>query len=103
MMARRRWLPIAAALIFLEASASGQGSGVLTPAQASAFMGTWVITMTNPPGAQETVRIVAKDGIVAASVQPGVRQEAGGLARFQIGDCRFKIGFQTADSFVNQS
>jgi len=34
-------------------------------------MGTWIITMTNPPGAQETVRIFDKSGMVAASVQLG--------------------------------
>ena len=70
-MARRGCLPIAAVLVLLGPPASGQGSGALTPAQASAFMGTWVIAMREPPGAQETVRIFAKDGIVAASVQLG--------------------------------
>jgi hypothetical protein len=34
-------------------------------------MGTWVLTMTNPRGARETVRIWDKSGIVAASVQSG--------------------------------
>src|SRR5262245_29362360 len=34
-------------------------------------MGTWVFSMTNPQGAQETVRIVDKNGALAASVQSG--------------------------------
>jgi hypothetical protein len=41
------------------------------PAQASAFMGTWVIAMTNPQGATQTVKIWDQNGVVAASVQLG--------------------------------
>ena len=47
------------------------GQAVLASADASAFMGTWVFVMTNPQGAQETVRIVDKNGVVSASVQSG--------------------------------
>jgi hypothetical protein len=79
MNAARRAL--ATALVFLVAAtlkgspyeglaASGQGSGI-APGQVAPFMGTWLITMTNPAGAQETVRIYQKDGVVAASVQLG--------------------------------
>jgi len=45
MMAHRRWLPIAALFVFVAPAVSGQGLA-LTPAQAGAFMGTWVFTMT---------------------------------------------------------
>jgi hypothetical protein len=50
--------------------ASGQSRGI-TPEQVAPFLGTWMIAMTNPAGAQETVRISQKNGIVAASVQLG--------------------------------
>ena len=40
-------------------------------AEASAFVGTWVFAMTNPLGAQETIRIVDKNGTLSASVQAG--------------------------------
>ena len=50
--------------------ASGQSVGVQS-STAAAFVGTWVFTMTNPQGAQETVRIVDKNGAVGASVQAG--------------------------------
>jgi hypothetical protein len=45
-MKEHRWLAIATLAVFLApVAASGQGSA-LTPAQAKAFMGTWVINMT---------------------------------------------------------
>jgi hypothetical protein len=54
---------------------AGAASGAQTPtvktSEVMPFLGTWVFTMTNPQGAQETVRITDKDGIVAASVQAG--------------------------------
>jgi hypothetical protein len=37
----------------------------------AAFMGTWPLTMTNPAGARETVRIWNENGVVKASVQAG--------------------------------
>jgi hypothetical protein len=70
MIAHRRWLAMAALLVFGALAASGQGSA-LTPAQAPAFMGTWVFAMTNPAGSQQTVRIWDKNGVIAASVQAG--------------------------------
>jgi len=71
-MAHRRWLPIAALLVFVAPAASGQGSA-LTPAQAGAFMGTWVIDMTEPAAFKgtHTVRIWDNNGVVAASLQTG--------------------------------
>jgi hypothetical protein len=58
------------ALLLAGPVAAEQGS-MLRSAEASAFMGTWAVTMTNPQGAHETVRIWDKSGIVAASVQSG--------------------------------
>src|SRR5687768_6747636 len=72
-MMAHRWLPIAALLVFVALAVSGQSSA-LTPAQARAFMGTWLFTMTEPEafkGSQQTVRIWDKNGVVAASVQTG--------------------------------
>jgi hypothetical protein len=72
-MIDRRWLPMAGLLVFVAVEASGQGS-VPTPAQAAAFMGTWVVEMTEPPDfkATQTLRIWNRDGALAASVQTGV-------------------------------
>jgi hypothetical protein len=53
------------------APAAGQGQGLVRSADATAFMGTWTITMTNPEGARETVRISDQNGFVAATVQLG--------------------------------
>jgi hypothetical protein len=67
-----RWLPMAVLLVFMASAASGQGSPV-TPAQATAFMGTWVIDMTEPAEFKgtQTLRIWDRNGAVAASVQSG--------------------------------
>jgi hypothetical protein len=70
MTAHRRWLAMATLLLFGALAANGQGSA-LTPAQARAFIGTWVFAMTNPAGSQQTVRIWDKNGVIAASVQVG--------------------------------
>jgi hypothetical protein len=71
--AKLKIVSLAALLVLVAASARGQGSSV-TPAQAVPFMGTWAITMTEPPafkGSQQTVRIWDENGRVAASVQTG--------------------------------
>ena len=49
--------------------AAGQDGRALDSSEATAFMGTWVLSMTNPQGAHETVRIWDKNGVVAASLQ----------------------------------
>jgi hypothetical protein len=61
---------MATLFVVIASIANGQGS-VLTPAQASPFMGTWVIDMTEPAGfkATYTVRLWEKNGAVAASLQ----------------------------------
>ena len=65
---------IAALLLVVTGStAGGQGTAV-TPQHATAFMGTWTFTMTEPEhfkGTQQTVRIWNQKGTVAASVQVG--------------------------------
>ena len=68
-MAHRRWLPLAALLVFTTSAANGQGPAP-TPAQASAFMGTWIIDMTQPAAFKgtHTLRIWDSSGVVAASV-----------------------------------
>src|SRR5215471_20802346 len=70
MTRQRLWTTMAAVVLLVGPVAGRQGSA-LDSSQASAFMGTWVFTMTNPQGAHETVRIWDKNGIVAASVQAG--------------------------------
>jgi hypothetical protein len=77
MKAHRRWLPMAALLVLVASVADGQGSA-LTPAQATAFMGTWVIDMTEPAGFKgtHTVKILDKNGVVAASLQTGGKSPA---------------------------
>ena len=70
---RPGWLPIAALLVFLASPAGGQSPAPLTPAQGAAFIGTWVINMTEPAAfmGTQTFRIWDKNGIVAASLQTG--------------------------------
>jgi hypothetical protein len=58
-------------VLCLVASVSGWQTSTASSSQATAFMGTWVISMTNPQGATETVRIWDEKGVVAASVQSG--------------------------------
>lgn len=71
-MSLRRVLMATAPVLLLAAGPARGGQPASIPSsQATAFMGTWVINMTNPPGAQETVRILDKDGVVTASVQLG--------------------------------
>ena len=61
---------VAAWLVCVEAAAGGQGS-ILPSSQATAFMGTWTLAMTNPPNSQQTVKIWDKSGVVGASLQIG--------------------------------
>ena len=73
MIAHRRWLTIAVALVLVAPALSGKGAA-LPPAQAAAFIGTWAFTMTEPEelkGSSQTVRIWDQNGVVAASVQIG--------------------------------
>ena len=65
---------LGAALAFLMAPAASGQSAAPTPAQAAPFVGTWVITMTEPEalkGSSQTIKIWENNGAVAASVQNG--------------------------------
>jgi hypothetical protein len=71
-MAHRRWIATAALFVLTASLVYGQGSA-LTPAQASPFLGTWVIEMTEPAAFRgtHTVRVWEKTGAVVASLQAG--------------------------------
>jgi hypothetical protein len=69
-MRRLLWLTLLAVAL-IAGSASGEQGSTVKPSEVTPFLGTWVFTMTNPQGAQETVKISNKNGIVAASVQAG--------------------------------
>jgi hypothetical protein len=71
MIAHRRRLSITALLVLMASLVHGQGS--LTPAQATPFLGTWVIEMTAPPEFKgtHTFRILEINGVVTASLQTG--------------------------------
>ena len=70
MSVQQLWMPVVVTLSLLS---SGPGWQAAAPSstQATAFLGTWVIAMTNPAGATETVRIWEDKGALAASVQAG--------------------------------
>lgn len=70
MIRHKRWPTVAVALLLMAAEGGAQNVA-LKSSELAAFMGTWVFTMTNPQGAQETVRILDKKGIATASVQAG--------------------------------
>jgi hypothetical protein len=55
-------------LLLAVPAAGGQGS-TLASSEARAFIGTWLFAMTEPKGAQETVRIADRAGKIAATVQ----------------------------------
>jgi hypothetical protein len=59
------------ALLFAGSAAAGQGA--LNSSEATAFMGTWVVDMTEPAAFKgtHTVRIWDQSGAVAASLQTG--------------------------------
>ena len=64
---RRLTLGVVVSLLVV-ARIAGQTPTVKS-SEASAFMGTWPLTMTNPTGAHETVRIWDENSVVRASVQ----------------------------------
>jgi hypothetical protein len=67
-MLRHHLWALAFGLLLAGPAAGGQGS-TLASSEARAFIGTWVFAMTEPKGAQETVRITDKVGQIAATVQ----------------------------------
>jgi hypothetical protein len=56
-------------IVLALAATPANGQTALRASEASAFIGTWVFSMTNPAGAHETVRIWDDNGVVRASVQ----------------------------------
>lgn len=72
-MEMTRWrvlAPMAALIMAAAVPAAAQVSSATAP-QAARFMGTWVATMTNPAGSQQTIRVWEDNGAVAASIQVG--------------------------------
>ena len=69
------WMPVVVTLSLLSAGPSWQAAAP-SSTEATAFLGTWVIAMTNPAGATETVRIWEDKGALAASVQAGRSSES---------------------------
>ncbi len=67
---RARLWPTVAVLVLLAAAAAAQRVAIKS-SEASRFNGTWVFTMTNPEGSEQTVRIWEKNGVVSASLQIG--------------------------------
>ncbi len=73
MTLRGIWLVTTAVLLIVNPASGGQTPAVRS-SEITAFMGTWVIEMTDPPelvGGNETVRIFEKNGVVGATVQVG--------------------------------
>ena len=73
MMLYSRWIPLTLLLVLVASSTRGQQSTV-TPAQAAPFIGTWVLTMTEPEelkGSEQRITIANENGTLAASVQIG--------------------------------
>lgn len=66
--------------------APGDESCVLKSSEAHAFIGTWVLAMSNPQGAHETVRIRDESGLIAATVQSERSRPLEASAIFKAGD-----------------
>jgi hypothetical protein len=73
MTLRGRWLATTVVLLMVNPAAGGQAPAMHS-SEVTTFIGTWVFDMTDPPelvGTKETVRILEKNGVVAATVQVG--------------------------------
>jgi len=57
----------------VKAQTSEPQQSALAPSQATAFIGTWALTMTEPDAfkGSQTVRVWNRNGVLAASVQTG--------------------------------
>ncbi len=78
-----RWLLMTVLLAFVSSGASAQSTAA-TAADATAFMGTWVINFTEPAAFKttQTVKIWNQNGVVAASIQTGnTAQEVTGILK----------------------
>lgn len=67
-MYKRLW-PAMTLVMVLTVTVAAAQSAAPRSAEVRAFMGTWVLRMTNPVDAQETVRIWDNNDTAAASVQ----------------------------------
>jgi hypothetical protein len=67
----RAWRLAVLVVLSLGGAAAGAQTPNVDSSKVAAFMGTWPLTMTNPAGANETVRIWDENGAVKASVQAG--------------------------------
>jgi hypothetical protein len=70
MIRQQLWSSVAVLLLLGAAEAVTQ-SVAIKSSELAPFMGTWVFTMTNPQGSEQTVRIWHKNGIGGASLQIG--------------------------------
>jgi hypothetical protein len=85
-MAHRWWMVVGVAIVLLGPACAGSVASGTRPhlkgpdalgesgttvavSEADSFLGTWVIAMTVPKGAQETIRVWDNAGRVAASAQ----------------------------------
>ena len=85
MTSRGPWLAMLA-LLYVGGPAAGAQAPALNPSQAATFLGVWPLTMTNPEGARETVRIWDENGVVKASVQAGRFPAIGATGILKDGD-----------------
>jgi hypothetical protein len=70
-MGSRRLSLATLVLLCVVSVAASEQAYTQAPSEVTAFIGTWPLTMTNPAGARETVRIWEENGVVKASVQAG--------------------------------
>ena len=70
-MIRPRLWPTVAVLLQLAGADAAAQSVAIKSSEVAPFLGTWVFTMTNPQGSEQTVRIWDKNGVVGASLQVG--------------------------------
>jgi hypothetical protein len=77
-----RWVSTVFCLVFAASSTSAQ-SVRPTSADAAAFIGTWVITYTEPPEFKTThmVNISNENGVLAASLQSGNTLDVTGILK----------------------
>jgi hypothetical protein len=70
-MIRQRLWPTMTVWLLLAAAPAVAQSISPKSSELARFMGTWVFTMTNPQGSEQTVRIRDRNGSVGASLQIG--------------------------------
>ena len=85
-MGWRRFCLATLVLVCLVGVAAAEQASALVPSEVTAFMGTWPLTMTNPAGARETVRVWEENGVVKASVQSGRFPAIGATGILKDGD-----------------